>query len=171
MKKKITVAFCVLAFLCVGYALFQYCFAPDGNTVESREQILKNTPNGTEWNISVEQEFQDYLLCGIYSQNGKSGIAIFEPKYNGYKLVSREWRDSSDEIIISGFIADGVWYDLIWFNGASTNYAELTYTNSENIKTTVSFETANMEIICNPAPSDDYTLDVVYYDKDANRYE
>ena len=128
-------------------------------------------PKGTNWNIAVEQELEEYILSGIYSDNGKSGIAVFKPNGHGtYKLISREWRDS-DEIIISGFIADGTWYDIVWFNGASTNIAELTYTSEGEKPETLSFETGDMSIICNPAPSDAYSLEVVYYDKNGNKYE
>lgn len=170
-KKKITIIACIVISLLVVLAIFQYYLTPKGNSIESREKILRNTPEGTQWNIAVEQKFQDYLLCGIYSNNGKSGVAVFEPNDNGYKLVSREWRQSSDEIVISGFIIDGVWHDIVWFNGAPTKYAELTYTEAGNTPTTINFVTDNMEIICNPAPADDYTLKVVYYDHDGNTYE
>lgn len=170
MKKKSIIVLCILVVLGVGYSAFQYWSAPTGNTIESREEILRGTPKGTIWNIAVEQEFENYLLCGIYADNGKSGVAVFEPKGKGYELVSREWRSSSDEIIISGFSIDGDWYDIVWFNGAVTSYAELTYT-SEGKTNTLRFETDENQIICNPCETKDYTLKAVYYDNDGNVYE
>ena len=57
-----------------------------------------------------------------------SGIAVFKPYGNGkYKLHSREWRDN-DRIIMTGITVDNKWYDVVWFNGAKTDYAEITYT-------------------------------------------
>lgn len=172
MKKRTLIIITILLLLFTGYGLFQYLSIPDGNTVESREQLLKDSPKGVSWNIAVEKNFQDFILSGIYSSNGKSGIAVFEPDDDRYKLVSKEWRDSSDEIIISGFTVNGTWYDLVWFHGAETKTAELTYTQADNNpEETFTFDTSNLEIICNPAPTDNYTLEVVYYDKYGNRYE
>jgi len=51
-------------------------------------------------------------LSSIYTDD-KSGIAVFEPVGDDkYKLVSREWRND-DDIVISGFIANDKWYDII----------------------------------------------------------
>lgn len=172
MKKRTLIIAGILFLLFMGYNLFQYLSIPDGNSLESREELLKDTPKGITWNIAVEQELQDFIVSGIYSSGGKTGIAVFEQEGNRYKLYSREWRNSSDEIIISGISIDGIWYDLIWFYGAETERAELTYTQTDNnAEKTLTFDTTNMEIICNRAPADNYTPEVIYYDKDGNTYE
>lgn len=172
MKKRTLIITGILFLLFIGYNLFQYLSIPDGNSVKSREQLLKDIPKGVTWNIAIEQELQDLIVSGIYSSGGKTGIAVFEPEGNRYKLYSREWRNSADRIIITGISIDGIWYDLVWFNGAETEKAELTYTQTgNNIEETFTFDTSDMEIICNPAPADNYALDVIYYDKDGNTYE
>lgn len=170
MQKKVLYILVVVIFAVFGYGTYRYCSQPDGSTVESREEMLKGTPKGTEWNISKEQELGDYLLSSIYS-NAKSGIAIFEAVGNGkYKLASREWRNS-DEIVVSGFRIDKEWYDLIWFNGAETDHAEITYSVNGVANEPIIFNVSDMRIICSKAPAKDYTLTVKYYDDYGNVYE
>ena len=170
MKKKVFIILIVVLLALLGYGACRYFLQPDGSTVESREKILEGTPKGIEWNISQEQEFKNYLLCGIYSEN-KSGIAVFEAIGNGkYKLASIEWRNT-DEIVISGFSVDGEWYDLIWFNGAKTDYAEIFYEVSGENKEPVIFDVSDMKIICTKAPGKDYTMSVRYYDNNGDMYE
>lgn len=107
----------------------------------------------------------------MYSSDGKSGIAVFEPLDNGkYKMSSREWREN-DEIIISGYIIDGRWYDLVWFNGAQTEYAEIIYTIDDVVQDPIIHDTKEMNIFINEAPSKDYRISVVYYDGTGNKYE
>lgn len=172
MKRRtifLIIAIISLTFVC--FAFYKYQAIPDGSTVESREELLKNTPQGTEWSIAVEQTIDDYIISGVYSTNGKSGIAVFEPIGNGkYKMFSREWRNN-DEIIISGAIINNVWYDLIWYNGAATSYAEIKYTIAGDSSHVINHNSESMAIFCNPAPAKDYSLDVVYYDEAGNKYE
>lgn len=55
------------------------------------------------------RRIKKHIISGIYSSDGKSGIAVFEPLGIGkYKISSREWREN-DEIIISGYIIDEIW--------------------------------------------------------------
>ena len=127
MKKAIIVFAILLVFIiCIGG--IRYYSRPDGSTLQSREEICAEFPRGKDWKIAIEHELNDYIISGIYSSNEMSGIAVFEPYGNGkYKLHSREWRDN-DRIIITGITVDNKWYDVIWFNGAKTDYAEITYT-------------------------------------------
>lgn len=170
MKKKGIIIITIILLAILGYGAFQYYSQPDGSTLESREEILKGTPKGIEWNIAQEQEFNGYLLSSIYADN-KSGIAVFEPIGNAkYKLVSREWRDAED-IVTSGFSIDGEWYDIIWFNGAETSSAEITYSVNGKENEPIVFDTSDMKIICVQAPAKDYSLEVKYYDDNGNVYE
>ena len=144
---------------------------PDGTTIESREELLENLPRGWDWKISTEAKIGNNIISGIYSRDNKSGIAVFVP--NGdvkYRLLARQWRDS-DDIIISNFIVDNIWYDIIWFNGAKTDYAEITYTYDGESQKPIIHNTKGMEIFINPAPANDYSLNVVYYDEYGNKYE
>ena len=87
--KKYFIALIAVILVGFGYGAYQYFSQQYGSTVGSREKMLNGTPEGTEWNISQEQQFGDYLLCSIYSDT-KSGIAAFEEIGNGkYKLNSR----------------------------------------------------------------------------------
>lgn len=170
MKQKGFIIVIAIALAILGYGAYEYYSRPDGSTVERREELLRDTPKGAEWNISQEQELEDYLLSSIYCDS-KSGIAVFEPIGDGkYKLISREWRNS-EEIIVSGLPINGEWYDLIWFNGAKTNYAEITYSVSGIENEPILFDTGDMKIICSKAPAKEYTLTVKYYDDDGNVYE
>ena len=126
--KKAIIVFAVLLVIIVGIGAVQYYGRPDGSTPQSREEICAEFPRGKDWKIAIEQELNDYIISGIYSSNEMSGIAVFKPYGNGkYKLHSREWRDN-DRIIITGITVDNKWYDVVWFNGAKTDYAEITYT-------------------------------------------
>ena len=168
-KRLIVISAVILLFLCA--AIYKYQSIPDGQTIESREQLLKGIPKGAGWQISTEQLLNDYIVSGIYSTDGKNGIAVFEPTGKGrYKLSSREWRESG-RIVISGYAADGIWYDLVWFNDAQTQYAEITYTVDGDRQETIKHNSTNMEIFIHEAPAKDYSIDVVYYDSKGNVYE
>ena len=159
----------IMVVMCIGS--ISYYIQPDGSTLESREEICAEFPRGKEWKIAIEQELNDYIISGIYSRDGMSGIAVFEPYGNGkYKLQSREWREQ-DRIVITGIIIDQKWHDIVWFNGAKTDYAEITYTYDGKKQEPIIHNAKGMEIFINPAPAKDYSIDVVYYDSEGNKYE
>lgn len=171
MKKKTSIIISILILAFIGLSTYMYLSKPDGKTIESREQLLKDMPKGSDWKISLEQEIGDYIVSGVYSSDGKSGIAVFEPIGNGkYKLSSRAWRDNS-RIVISGYVFNGTWYDIVWFNGANTEYAEITYTIDGVEQNPIRHETTNMEIFIKAAPAKEYSINVVYYDAEGNIYE
>lgn len=170
--KKAIIVFAVLLVIIVGIGVVQYYGRPDGSTLESREEICAEFPRGKDWKIAIEQELNDYIISGIYSRNEMSGIAVFKPYGNGkYKLHSREWRDN-DRIIITGITVDNKCYDVVWFNGAKTDYAEITYTLDGVKQEPIIYNAKGMEIFINPAPTnDEYGIDVVYFDSEGNKYE
>jgi len=169
--KKALIIFLIIVAVLFAFGAYSYFTIPDGSTLESREKICAEFPRGKDWKISVEREFSDYIISGIYSRDGMSGIAVFEPYGNGkYKLQSREWREQ-DRIIITGITIDNMWYDIVWFNGAKTDYAEITYTYNGKKQEPIIHNSKGMEIFINPAPSRDYSIDVVYYDSEGNKYE
>ena len=144
---------------------------PNGYTIEGREKLLEDLPRGYNWKIATETKLDGHIISGIYSRDRKSGIAVFTP--NGkekYRLLARQWRDS-DDIIISNFVINNVWYDVVWFNGAKTNYAEITYTYDGKRHNPIIHNAKNMEIFINPSLASDYALDVIYYDNTGNKYE
>ena len=116
--------------ICVAAAfLYFFSLTPKGDTITSRESILNTAiSKGNEWTIAKELELGGYIVSGAYSTDNKSTLAIFEPTGNGDYKFSTSTNRNSDEIIVGGVAINGEWYDLIWFNGAKTEYAEITYT-------------------------------------------
>ena len=170
-KKILYLVIGILFIVMIGRPILEYCLRPDGSTMESREKILKDIPKGTNWEISTERLLDGYLITGIVSDNGKSGIAVFEPRGKGeYKLQTFYHREM-DDVIITGTMIDDAWYDLVWFNGAQTERAEVTYTVTNEASQSTVYLLDNDTIICSLAPFKDYTLHVTYYDIEGNKYE
>ena len=161
----------ILFIITIGIPILKYWLRPDGSTMDSREEMLKDLPKGTNWKISTERLLDDCLITGIVSDNGKAGIAVFEPRGDGkYKLRTSYYRDQED-IIIGGTLIGDDWYDLIWFNGAQTERAEVTYTVANEASQSTVYLSDNDTIICSLAPFKEYTLHVTYYDSEGNKYE
>ncbi len=66
---------------------------------------------------------------------------------------------------------NGDWYDLIWFNGAETEYAEITYTINGKENKVLRYDTTDMDIIYNKNPEKEYSMKIYYYDSEGNWYE
>lgn len=170
MKKRIGIV--LLAGLCLAaVSLYFWYSIPKGDTQESRERILNDAiSKGNGWNIAKELELDGYIISGAYSTDHKSTLAVFEPTGNGGYRFRTSTNRNAEEIIIDGTTINGVWYNLFWFYGAETEYAEITYTVNGQ-KDTLRYDTGNMEIIAIPNQAKEYTIHVVYYDKDGNMYE
>lgn len=170
MKKNFMKGIIVAAILILGFAFYQMEQRPDGRTVESRTEMLNDDSHGIAWSIAKEQKLGDYIISGIYSET-QAGIAVFKPDGNGkYRLSSSNWQGMND-IIIKHYPVEGEWYNIIWFNGAQTDHAELTYTINGVKEEPLVFDTSDMQIICNPPSATDYNLEVIYYDSEGNVYE
>jgi len=172
MKKKY-VLYVLIPLICIiGAFLYVSNLSPKGDTIESREALLNNAISGSkDWTIIKENKIDDYIISCAYSASGQSTIAVFEPMSNGkYKFSTANNRDNTD-IIIGGAIINGEWYDLIWFNGAQTEYAEILYTVNGAPKEPLKYDTANMDLIYIKNLEKEYSIDVCYYDSDGNRYE
>ena len=172
MKKGSLLYVLILLVCIVGAFLYFLNILPKGDTVESREALLDNAiPRGNSWTISKEIEIDNYIISCAYSVNGKSTIAVFEPTANGkYKFSTSTNRDN-DNIIIGRAIINGEWYDLFWFNGAQTEYAEIIYTVNGEAKEALRYDTTNLDLIYIKSTEKDYSIDVCYYDSNGNRYE
>ena len=170
MKKiRLGIIFILFCFVCVlGY---QFFFAPVGNTVESRQaQLNKSIAKGESWTIVKELTVEDTIISAASSSDGKAALAIFEPVSNrGYQFVSSTNRNQN-EIIISGASIQGNWYDLIWFDGAQTDHAQIIYTINDTPQKPLLFDTNDMDIICIQNKEKEYNLSVTYYDQDGNAY-
>ena len=88
-----------------------------------------------------------------------------------YKQQSKKWSGSSDVIITDGVIINGTWYDLIWFNGVQTDYAEITYKIKGHDDEVIRHEADNQEIFYHAVEAKEYSLEVIYYDKEGNKFE
>lgn len=172
MNKK-RLLYVLVPLVCILAALLYFSnISPKGNTVESREKLLDHAiPKGDNWAIAKEIEMDNYIISCAYSTNGKSTIAVFEPMSNGtYQFATSTNRENKD-IIIGGASINGAWYDLVWFHGAPTEYAEIVYTVNGVRKEPLKYDTSNMELIYIQNPEKKYSMDVCYYDSDGNKYE
>ena len=156
----------------VGIIIYTFYALPKGDTVESREELLNNAISGAkEWSIVKETKIDGYIISCAYSSNGKSTIAVFEPVSEEKHKFSTSTNRDNEEIIIGGTIINGKWYDLIWFNGVQTEYAEIIYSVNGETKEPLKYDTSDMDIICIQNSEKDYSINVTYYDKDGNKYE
>ena len=121
--------------------------------------------------ITIDEDQLVIQSGGAYSADNKSTLAIFEPIGNGDYKFSTSTNRNSDEIIVGGVAINGEWYDLIWFNGAKTEYAEITYTINGQVQDTLRYNTDDMDIISIKNPEKEYSIHVAYYDNDGNKYE
>ncbi len=172
MKKK-NLLFAVVVFLCVVFMVIYFISSsPKGDTLESRENILNAAiSKGKDWTIAKEIEIDGHIISAAYSTDNRSTLAVFKPTGNNKYEFSTSTNRNNDEIIIGGAIINGAWYDLFWFNGAQTEYAEITYTVNGQEKDTLQYNTENMDIICYENPEKEYSVHVVYYDSEGNKYE
>ncbi len=171
-RKKWLPAVLVVAVCAVAACAFAVSSAPRGETVESRQEMLNAAiSKGRDWTILKELELEDCVVSAAYSADRKCTLAVFEPQGEGaYRLRTTTTRDA-DQIIIAGTMANGAWYDLVWFQGAGTEYAEVTYTVGGQEQQPLRFDTGEMEILSIKNPQKEYSMQVVYYDGEGNRYE
>ena len=79
---------------------------------------------------------------------------------------------NKDDIITDTVNIDGKGYVLITFMGAETEYALITCTdNVSGEENTVRYDAEVSDIIYFESPSDDFNMNIVYYDKEGNVYE
>ena len=172
MKKKLLLIVLAVIIFIAFTSIYFFCSTSKGDTIESRESMLNTAiSKGKDWTISKEIELDGYIISAAYSTDHKATLAVFEPTGNGkYKFNTSTTRDN-EEIIIGGTAINGKWYDLIWFNGAKTEFAEITYTINGQMQDTLRYNTDNMDIIYYENPEKEYSIHVVYYDSDGNKYE
>lgn len=165
-KKQILLAGAALLVIGIVWAAGSGWGAPRGDTRQSREQILEaSLAKGTDWRIVTESQVAGYIVSGGVSSDGMATIAVFAPegagKYRFYTATNR----SRNHPMLAGATIDGSRYDLCWFSDVPTEYALLTYTANGETKT-LQFDTGDGDIVANPAPQGDYTLQARYVDGD-----
>lgn len=168
-NKKVIISVFLIIIICF-IGVFSINSKPDGSTLKSREEILNNLPKGIEWKISSEKNIEGYIISSINSSN-KDGIAVFEPLDNGeYKYQTVSYRDKGDIVIGSAFINQN-FYDIYWLNQSDLDYAEITYTVDGKEIEPIQFDIEDLEIIYHKAPSENYSINVTYYDVNGNVIE
>ena len=60
--------------------------------------------------------------------------------------------------------------EIGYFKNRETEYAEIIYTTSDGTET-IKHDSRNMDMFYHISPTEDYTLSVVYYDSEGNKYE
>ena len=151
---------------------FERIWGPEGDTLADREKILNEALSvGSGWNISREKELDGFLISAASSQDGKACLAVFEPSPKGGYVLSTSVSQDQDEILMTGAKIREHWYDLIWFQGAETEYAEIQYTAAGAELPPARYDTSDMEILCIESPAKEYTLKAVYFDAEGNVYE
>lgn len=171
-KKKIYICGFLIVLCFISGIIYFIISSPKGNSIESREELLNTAiSKGENWTITRETEIDGYIISGAYSSNGKSTIAVFKPGSNGTYIFSTSINRNNDDIIVGGANINGYWYDLVWFNGAQTEYAEIIYIINGKKNETLRYDTTNMDIIYNKNPQKQYSMEIYYYDQKGNRYE
>lgn len=167
-RRGILPAVAVLAVACLG--AYQVWGQLDGTTVESRETLLAEAmPAGYGWNLVSELELEGYLIGGALDNEGQSALAVFEPTvWEGYRL--REAVSYGADVARNHVRINETWYDIAWFGGAATEYAEITYTVDGEIQGPYRYDTTEMPVLCHPAPASSYTVSVTYYDGAGGQY-
>ena len=166
MKKKLIII-SASAILCIAdIHIYHICRSLAGDTAESREEIVNTSvQKDSDWSIVKETEIDNYIISAVCSSN-MALLAVFEPESdNGYSFVNSVC-NSASQIIIENTVIKGKQYNLIWFTGASAEYAQLTYIEDGKKPLKLKSDTKNMDIICYHYPSDAYSMNVCYYDSD-----
>ena len=74
-------------------------------------------------------------------------------------------------VITNNVRIQDTWYDVIWFGGAVTEYAEVSYVVGRESQGPYRYDTSEMEVICRPAPANEYSISAAYYDGEGTQYQ
>ena len=170
----VLVALAVIALLVCGVLLYQNHKKYSGSTLESRELLLDKAlskNNRTHWHIATETQIGDRLVSGAYSTDGKATLAVFKPAGNNNFKFMQSTNSQNDKVIFATINVEESSYDLFWFNGAQTEYAEITYTINGQPQEPKQYDTTQMNIITIENNEKEYSVHAVYYDSEGNKYE
>lgn len=142
----------------------------DGSTMERRENALN--VSGKNFHISSEIVIDNYIVSGIIGDNEKFGLAIFAPRDGKYKYQTWFLREKG-EIAIGYVLTEVSDYNLIWFNQPNMDYALITYMDHALRKELepIKLDASENQILYSEAPSNNYSIKVVYYDNQGVKYE
>lgn len=144
-------------------------FVPDGKTLESREEILKNSKTKKYvYEIYKEIELYDYIISSVYGN--KDGLAVFKENEGNYELQSVTY-EGKGEVIIEQIMYKGESYYITTCNQPNLDYAEVTFTINNEEHEPISYDVSKSSLISFKAPSDDFTMRIIYYDRDGNSFD
>lgn len=170
-NKKLLIAIDIIVVALIIWFGFIRNPLPDGSTLESRQECISILNNGEDWTIDKELVIGDYIISSAYSSENKASLVTFKAEGDEYGIQSTVKRNK-DDIITDTVNIDGKGYVLITFMGAETEYALVTCTdNVSGEENTVRYDAEVSDIIYFESPSDDFNMNIVYYDKEGNMYE
>lgn len=146
----------------------------NGNTVEDRQRILSKRDNHVI--ILSEIIIEDSIISEMIDQESGYGYAQFEKNnYENFILKTKVVRTRQEEpVIMDIVIINDVVYDVLMFNIAGLEYAEVTYTNdTTGIKDDpIRVEMYNHAVALVKAPEySSYTRNIVFYDCKGEQFE
>ncbi len=157
----------------VGIGIQYHTHSSDASDVTGREKRLERAiaKEGEKWQIAKELELDGYIVSGAYSTEQRAAITVFEQDANGdYQFLTAK-DGNVDQVLMDQIIIREKVYDVIWFAGAQTEYANVTYTLENQVQHTIQYDTANMDLWYHEAPDQAYTIQVSYYDAQGNAYQ
>ncbi len=170
-SKKRNAAICLIAAGCLAGILIWQHTKPNGSTTESREELLNAAlSKGEDWTIVRETEVEEHLVCGACSADNRAAIVVFEPSGNGKYVFSTATCGDRKAVLFGGAVLNGDWYDLAWFCGEQTEYAEILYSVGGAAEPALRYDTSNMEVLYHRNPKKEYSVRVCYYDAVGGQY-
>ena len=174
-SKRFFIILSMIVVLLLGARVYRRSVLFSGATFESRENILNEaSTKGNDWKISKETKIENYIVTAAYSADGYSSIAVFKPEKSGRYSLSTTHNAKNNNIISADYRVDGKYYDIFWFNGAKTEYAEIIYTVGGKELEPIIVDTKDMPIIVLESPVSgenfEYSYKFTYYDADGNAY-
>lgn len=140
--------------------------APDGMTIESREQILRGELDGKPAAIVCEKELDGHLVCGV-TAGGRDGIAIFRANgTGGYDYTEHRMASGAGKIVIYAPIFELKDYCFIWLNRENLDYADVAvrYAGRETHEMKLSVEDSQI-LYFELEEATSRSMNVIYYDK------
>lgn len=131
---------------------------------------MKNSTSGKYvCGIDKEINLYDYIISSVYGN--KDGLAIFKSYGNNrYKLQSVTYREKGKVVIEQIIYKNDVYY-IAKCDQANLDYAEVIYRiDNEELEPRISDVKEN-NLISFKSPSDDFTMRIIYYDKEGNQYD
>lgn len=143
---------------------------PNGKTLESREEILKNSNAGKYvWEIDKEIKLYDYIISSVYGD--KEGLATFISNSNGRNKLESVNYSSKGEVIITQIIHEEEVYYITWCNQPNLDYAEVIYTiDNEELMPKI-YDVKENSLIYFKSPGDDFMMRITYYDENGKSYD